>query len=367
MFKKRSIKLMPEDPKQRLRVERFLLAQLSYFVCWSVIVCLYLWGMFRLNLVEMICFIGAAVLINFAFYVVFLTGLNKKFAEPSLTIPQIVVATVFVMVTTYFTNSQRGILLIMYFIAFIFGVFQLTRRQFLLLSLFALSSYAFVITALLQRHPDVIDIKIEVLQLLVLAVVLLWFCFVGGYISEMRSRLYNMHKSLKKAYQKIEELAMHDELTGIYNRRAILGFLKEEIERAFRYDIPLSISIADIDLFKSVNDTYGHLKGDEILQEFASHLRHCVRSTDRVGRYGGEEFLIILPHTTISQALSCMERCRSGVEGSLFGGLKITVSFGVAALRPEDDLNSLLARADRALYEAKGRGRNRVCSEVGLL
>ncbi|SFM86083.1 GGDEF domain-containing protein [Thermodesulforhabdus norvegica] len=364
MFKEKlTSKLMPRDPKQRLRVERFLLAQISYIVCWSVIMCLYMWGMFRLNFAEMICFIATCAMANGIFYAVFLTGLNRKFAEPSLTIPQIVVATIFIMLTIYFTNSQRGILLIMYFIALIFGVFQLSRRQFLLLSLFALSSYAIVITALLQRHPDVIDIKVEVLQLLVLAVVLVWFSLVGGYISEMRSRLYRMHKNLQQAYQKIEELALHDELTGIYNRRAILGYLKEEIERASRYDIPLSVSLADIDHFKSINDTYGHLVGDKILRELAAHIKGCIRSTDRVGRYGGEEFLIILPHTPISRALSCMERCRSDIEGSLFEGLRITVSFGIAALRPEDDLDSLLSRADKALYEAKNRGRNRVCHE----
>ncbi len=365
-FSLNKLQLIPKEPKQKLRVERFLLAQLSYLVCFFIIGCLYVWGMFRLDLAKTILFITSFVCTNLIFYIIFITGFNKRFSEPSLTIPQILVATIFVMLALYFTNSNRAILLIMYFIALIFGVFRLNRRQFLFLSLFALSGYALAILGLLRYHPEVIELKIEILQFMVLAVTLFWFTFMGGYISKMRSKLYSMNKNLEDAYRQIEELAMRDELTGLYNRRVILDCLKKEIKRAIRYKLPLSVSIGDVDYFKSINDVHGHLKGDEVLQSIANHLTMCIRDTDKIGRYGGEEFLIILPHTDIHKALSCLERCRAGIETGSFDGVKVTISFGVAQLSSKDTADSLILRADKALYAAKNKGRNRVCTELDL-
>lgn len=165
--------------------------------------------------------------------------------------------------------------------------------------------------------------------------------------------------------EKLEKLATFDSLTGLYNRRAILGKLRELINLANRYKDDFSLIMLDIDHFKKVNDRYGHLTGDEVLEEIATLIRRNIRDTDIVGRYGGEEFIIILPKTTLSSAWVVAERIRSIIEkaelkdsaGNVFA---ITVSQGLAGWERDEDAASLISRADEALYKAKEKGRNRV-------
>jgi len=165
--------------------------------------------------------------------------------------------------------------------------------------------------------------------------------------------------------EKLEKLATFDSLTGLYNRRAILGKLRELINLANRYKEDFSLSMLDIDHFKMVNDRYGHLTGDEVLEEIATLIRRNIRDTDIVGRYGGEEFIIILPKTTLSSSWVVAERLRSIIEkaemkdsaGNVFA---ITVSQGLAGWERDEDAASLISRADEALYKAKEKGRNRV-------
>ena len=155
-------------------------------------------------------------------------------------------------------------------------------------------------------------------------------------------------------------LAETDSLTGLYNRRKIEELLQKEIDRSRRYGSPLSLVFLDIDNFKELNDTYGHAKGDEVLSKVACIIKNEVRATDFVGRYGGEEFLIILPHTQPQQALSLAHRIRKRVEEADLGVGKLTVSVGVTGLREKDSIETLFNRVDRAMYMAKERGKNRV-------
>jgi two-component system cell cycle response regulator len=165
--------------------------------------------------------------------------------------------------------------------------------------------------------------------------------------------------------EKLERLATFDSLTGLYNRRAILGKLRELINLANRYKEDFSLSMLDIDHFKKVNDRYGHLAGDEVLEKLANLIRRNVRDTDIVGRYGGEEFIIILPKTALSSSWVVAERLRIIIEkaemkdsaGNVFA---ITVTQGLAGWERDEDAASLISRADEALYKAKGKGRNRV-------
>jgi two-component system cell cycle response regulator len=165
--------------------------------------------------------------------------------------------------------------------------------------------------------------------------------------------------------EKLERLATFDSLTGLYNRRAILSKLYELINLANRYKEDFSLSMLDIDHFKRVNDSYGHLTGDEVLEKIAILIRRNVRDTDIVGRYGGEEFIIILPKTNLSSSWVVAERLRSIIErvemkdsaGNVF---TITVSQGLAGWERGEDAYSLISRSDQALYKAKEKGRNRV-------
>jgi len=190
--------------------------------------------------------------------------------------------------------------------------------------------------------------------------------FLGSFSSALKHSLYQRGLKLKEAYNRIEELAELDELTGAFNRRCIMRMLDEEIARASRSGSPCSIALIDLDHFKRVNDTYGHPTGDEVLRTFAITMFANIRSVDRFGRYGGEEFLLLLPDMPNDGAARALDRLRAIVadlDWSAFSpGMKVTLSAGVAALEPNETTDSFLARADSALYAAKAKGRNRIAS-----
>lgn len=171
----------------------------------------------------------------------------------------------------------------------------------------------------------------------------------------------------KRIEHELEHLIQIDPLTGVFSRRHFMAMTERELANAARYNHPLSILMLDIDNFKSVNDTYGHQVGDLVLQALGSIFQDLLREVDIVGRYGGEEFAIVLPQTTLVRAFEVSERLRRTVEHReipLEHGLPIavTVSIGMTALRDApENIDALLARADKALYDAKHQGRNQVC------
>jgi diguanylate cyclase (GGDEF)-like protein len=190
--------------------------------------------------------------------------------------------------------------------------------------------------------------------------------FVGLYGSSLRQRLYDRSFELKAAYKRIEELAELDELTGSFNRRCIMRMLYDEIARAQRSKTPCSIALIDLDWFKRINDAHGHPIGDEVLRTFAITVFANIRAIDKFGRYGGEEFLLVLPDTPHDSAARILDRLRAiiaDLDWSAFSpSMRVTISAGVTMLRPDETEDSFLARADNALYEAKARGRNRVAT-----
>jgi diguanylate cyclase (GGDEF)-like protein len=163
----------------------------------------------------------------------------------------------------------------------------------------------------------------------------------------------------------VQKLAITDPLTGIYNRRGFEEFGRRLFESARRFKRPLSLILLDIDHFKAINDSYGHSIGDQVLQSLAERLNHNIREVDLMSRYGGDEFMVLLPETDIFTAIKVAERLRSSVEASPLptehGHITIQISVGVAKLSTQtNDLNRLLELADMALYNAKQNGRNRV-------
>jgi diguanylate cyclase (GGDEF)-like protein len=186
----------------------------------------------------------------------------------------------------------------------------------------------------------------------------------GLYGSSMREMLYRRSNDLKEANARIEELAQIDELTGALNRRYIMKCLNDEIAKAQRNNSNCCVAIIDLDHFKSINDSFGHPVGDEVLRTFAISVFANIRTIDRFGRQGGEEFLLILPDTGMDKAIQTLDRLRvmiTGVDWSAISqDLTLTISAGLSAIRPNDTPEDILARADRALYSAKDAGRNRV-------
>ena len=190
--------------------------------------------------------------------------------------------------------------------------------------------------------------------------------FVGLYGSSLRKMLHSRNFELGEAYKRIEELAELDDLTGSFNRRCIMRMLDDRTTHAHRNKMPCSIALIDLDWFKRINDAYGHPTGDEVLRTFAITVFANIRNIDKFGRYGGEEFLLVLPDTPGERAAHILDRLRTiiaDLDWSAFApGLRVTISAGIATLRPDETPDSFLARADNALYAAKARGRDRIAS-----
>ncbi len=177
-------------------------------------------------------------------------------------------------------------------------------------------------------------------------------------------RILTYQNNLKDCYDKLYEASIKDPLTGTFNRQTILERLNSEFERAKRLNDDLSVIMSDIDFFKRVNDSYGHLVGDSVLKHIGKILKKSIRKYDTVGRYGGEEFLIILPHTSIKVAKNIAERVRQSLKNEVFiiknFSIPITMSFGISHISRASNSSLLLQQADQMLYEAKRRGRNKV-------
>lgn len=170
----------------------------------------------------------------------------------------------------------------------------------------------------------------------------------------------------KKAEELLKDIAVTDELTGLYNRHYLYSRINEEIERSDRSNEPMSIMILDIDKFKRVNDTWGHPVGDEVLKETAEITKSMIRKDDILVRLGGEEFLVLMPQTDTMEAVSVAEKVRKALENNIHPTVgTFTASFGVAERNKSEGFKSLYKRADDALYRAKETGRNRVvCSDM---
>jgi diguanylate cyclase (GGDEF)-like protein len=177
-------------------------------------------------------------------------------------------------------------------------------------------------------------------------------------------RIVQLQSELLEAKKTLEIQSRTDPLTGVLNRRAILSMIGNELSRAKRNNAPVSISMLDLDHFKKINDTFGHLAGDAVLRECMNRVEETIREYDAVGRFGGEEFIVVLPGAKQSDALTIAERIRLKIDEKTadVDGVSIpfTISQGVATCNGKSTVDELIAKADEALYLAKENGRNRV-------
>jgi diguanylate cyclase (GGDEF)-like protein len=353
--------LIPDDPKQALRVRRFLMAAGT-----SALFALMLGAGASVGLVPRATALRAAGVILAllaVFYALFRSGANRRFPDPSLTFEQCAVAIITVAWVLYEADRVRALGALFYLVAMLFGVFRLGTGRMLVLAGLALAAHATVLWLVGVRSLEM-GFALELGQFAALAIMLPWFAVMGGHVNRLRSRLSDSNRQLQAAVERIEEIAIRDELTGTYNRRFLIETLQRETARAARLSKPLGLCLFDLDHFKRINDTYGHAAGDAVLRRFTEIARTGLRGVDVLGRQGGEEFVLVLPDTDLEGVRACAERIRANVEREDFPRLpapyRVTVSGGVAcATRPETP-DTLLARADRGLYAAKRGGRNRV-------
>ena len=290
---------------------------------------------------------------------------NDRFKDQYLTVPQTIVGMTIQLGAIYLAPEVGFYFIFILFIVLSFGALLMNARE--TATVWTYSTIG--LTALLLMTDKAVAMPMatwtERALVLACAVTALGRCASTGlYGSTMRETLYKRGNELKAAHARIEELAQVDELTGLLNRRYIMKTLNEEMARAQRFGGACSVAIIDLDFFKRINDQYGHPIGDEVLRTFAITLFANLRAVDKLGRYGGEEFLMILPDTAKDQALRTLDRLRSIASevdwAAISRVMNVTMSAGISEVRKEDSAADILARADAALYNAKDAGRNRV-------
>jgi diguanylate cyclase (GGDEF)-like protein len=311
---------------------------------------------------------AVAGLTSVAFYLVLSeTGFTERYKDHYFVVPQLFISVAIMLAFTYIAPQVGVMFLCTLFTVFNFGSLRSTPWQTALAwtVMTAGLAWLFLVTdkPIGLPHDGTIE---RFATMLVFALTIGRCMFLGIFSSSMRASLYQSGQKLKEAYRRIEELAELDELTGAFNRRCIMRVLDEEIARGRRHGQPCAIALIDLDWFKRINDAYGHPTGDEVLRTFAITMFANIRNIDRFGRYGGEEFLLVLPNTPAEAAARLLDRLRgivADLDWSAFSaGMQVTFSAGVATLRTDEHSDSFLARADKALYASKAQGRNRITS-----
>nr|WP_245258250.1 GGDEF domain-containing protein [Rhodopseudomonas palustris] len=295
------------------------------------------------------------------------SGFYDRFKDHYLVLPTVALNVALVMGFCIWVPQIAFLFLCSLFIIFNFASLRASTSQSLIC--WATMAAALVVLLVFTDTPIAIphDTLLERTVTMLALVLTLGRCmFIGMYSSAMRVSLYKRGLQLREAYRRIEELAELDELTGAFNRRCIMRMLDDEIARAERSATPLSLALIDLDWFKRINDSFGHPTGDEVLRTFAITIFANIRSFDRFGRYGGEEFLLLLPNTSREDAHALLDRLREIVgelDWTAFSpGMRVTLSAGVTTMSPDETAESVLARADSALYAAKEKGRNRIAT-----
>lgn len=292
------------------------------------------------------------------------TGLSRRWRDPSLTTFQMQWALTCNAAAYVIAGPARALLLPVMVIILMFGIFGRGPRQMLYLMAYSIVAYtgAVLVAARLFTPPLPNEIVLAHITIVLLSVTAATMMCLQ--VQRMRARLRQQNLDLQAALAQIRELAMRDTLTGLLNRRQMTELMQLEWHRGQRSGRPLVLVQLDIDHFKPVNDTHGHAAGDRALQAFARTVLATIRDSDVLARWGGEEFVMMLTDTSVDEACEMLERVRLAVADMEIphaaGTFRVTVSAGLALHLRGDTVEHTLERADRALYNAKALGRNRV-------
>lgn len=295
----------------------------------------------------------------------FRRGYNLKLKNKGLLVPQLLLCGA-IQVIFIFLAPNLSILFLLIIIAFTgYAAIEFTPREFTIgwLVFGVVSALALWLVRDRFGYPGLSGLEI-VLVWAFFFLTLRQMSMAGVSYSRMRDKLSEKNRQLQESLQQIEELASHDALTGVLNRRRFIEMLEAELQRSERSGQPFCFVMLDLDLFKTINDRHGHLVGDAVLQTVCGIARQTLRTTDQIGRLGGEEFGLVLTGTAPENGMTTMERLRKAVFehdwDSITPGLMVSFSAGLAGHVPGDSVHAMAKRADDALYRAKHAGRNRV-------
>lgn len=349
-----------DKARQAIRLKRLLFVCITAELYLLLLAALQSQGLMKghtLITIASVVSIGMLVL-----YGIFASGMNQRVKEKNLTAPIAIFSLCTLLWTIYAAPQTQIVFAPFTFLIMAYAIYRLSQKKTLLLSASVLLGYGAIVVLQYQSQLSWADIKWAVLNWLVMAVSLPGFVMLAARVRKLHSAL---HKASVKI-RNIEEHARRDQLLGCYNRRYIIAALEEQKRLADETGTSLCLAVIDLDHFKNINDEVGHLAGDEVLRTFARVAQQNVRQCDTLGRYGGEEFVLILPETPLLSALNIAERIRAEVERHCGQGKlrrPVTVSIGLTQYIPGESVLDLFSRTDTAMYLAKRGGRNQVVVE----
>lgn len=360
MASKIFVLIFSADAKRSIRITRWLMTTATYGICLGLSAHLASLGIAEKNDVAGL-WIYILCGMSF-FYFLLRSGISTRFADPSLAFAQCLFA-VGAILYSYFTVGEiRGAVLILLPLVMVFGMLSLSPAQTTLLSLIAVFALGSLMVVMSHFFPQKFPAHMERIYFLLLAPVLLSMSWIARQIANLRERLRQQRTELSAALQKVNDLAIRDDLTGLFNRRYMHEVLGNLHKQSLRTTRSFCVALIDLDHFKQVNDQFGHQTGDEVLCGFAKHALIALRETDILGRWGGEEFLLIFPETDEQQANAVMARLHLNLGQSPMSvtipELRICFSAGLILHDVAVDTQNMLEYADVALYKAKQEGRN---------
>ena len=361
--------VLTDDKGQRRRITMVLMTAIMYSVSLALLAYGVVFDIFepgRVAVLGALCALTATV-----FYGIVRSGLNLRFAEPSLAFPQAVAAQTLIAFAYAVSGPAHAANLIFLAMVMFFGMFDMGMRKVRMLMFYTIFLMGGVMAWCARHDPANYPGRIELIYFAMTATVLPVISTFALQLSIMRDRLRSQKTALESALEHIQKIATHDELTGLPNRRRMLELLAEHITRQSRGGPSFHVALADIDHFKRVNDSFGHRVGDEALACFATQARTMLRATDVVARWGGEEFLWLLPATPGDDPHPgqrgdpdiAIERLRASLADTQIStvapDLRIGFSTGLTSYQEGEAVDDMIERADRALYAAKSAGRSR--------
>ena len=353
--------LLTTDRHQRIRLTMTVMAALLMLCCLAAMQLATAGGLTQAGPVHWLSLVSSIGLV--AVYALIRSGYSQRWEDPALTLFQISSSITCTAVAYVIMGAARGVVLPIVAVILFFGMFGLTPKQMLAVLLYGSTAFGIAL-AVVQWSPAFggQPLALTGAYMVMIIVVLISCTFLNLRVLAARKR----KNELTQAVASERERALRDELTGLYNRRFMLEMMHLEGARAQRSLQPLLVAQLDLDHFKAVNDTYGHAAGDQALCAFAGAVAGCIRSTDTLARWGGEEFVLLMSNTTAENGARLLERVRAKVQASPVvlatgASIHLTVSIGAAQLQARQETPiGLLHRADAALYAAKAQGRNRV-------
>lgn len=295
-------------------------------------------------------------------FVLVRSGWSQRFDDPVLTFPHALLSIALCFVAYLQVGEHRASVLILVAETIVMCMFRLRPTQMVALGLSSVGMLLMCVLGLTWANPLRFPASTGLMHFVIGGSTLLILSLVAKWVTDIRMRIGLQSKELSQALNTLQHMATQDSLTGLLNRRIMVDLVETELKLVERHGHPMTVALVDLDHFKSINDRFGHQAGDAVLIGFANLAQTQLRQVDKVSRWGGEEFLIMLPQVTAAEAFTALERLRLSMGSQVFAGhpsVNATFSAGLAQARPGESLEHLIERADQALYQAKHNGRNR--------